>query len=367
MLCCIGCFQDDSLHYLINERGQVGDCSFCKRKGVAVAPPGALSSVFAEMINNQYSPVTSENTAYDDEDGTPLFGDDGDTLFNIIQEDWEIFTDYDDGDKLLAAILDAGWDDDDPEWPSATGTLWTKRSTPLLDRAEGLAESWRWFCTEAKEIRDPDQMKRHPLLSQITLALEDSDSVLQDGRPLYRARKNGPDQTDAYDAPNLGPPPPSKATAGRCNREGLAVFYTAEDVPTAIAEIRPTRGDVVSVGEFVLRREIRVLDASKPPRIPSPFTDDLDWKLKSRRVLIAFAVELSRPVDQPELEPQEYHATQLLSELAWSQGYSAIRYPSGRSQSKNVVLRDQDPVEYVRSWIEVVEEIPPPYTPPVVW
>jgi hypothetical protein len=44
------------------------------------------------------------------------------------------------------------------------------------------------------------------------------------------------------------------------NVEYIPVFYGAFSEETAVAEIRPGIGEEVAVGEFELRRELRVFD-----------------------------------------------------------------------------------------------------------
>ena len=73
-------------------------------------------------------------------------------------------------------------------------------------------------------------------------------------KPIYyRARignfKNNKDEEKNKDREMLAPPI-GKACAGRCNPEGISYLYLADNLATAIAEIKPNKGDVVTVAKI---------------------------------------------------------------------------------------------------------------------
>ncbi|WP_164112000.1 MULTISPECIES: RES family NAD+ phosphorylase [Sphingobacterium] len=53
-----------------------------------------------------------------------------------------------------------------------------------------------------------------------------------------------------YTSSEISSPPSYLARKGRMNREGFSFLYLAEDIETAINEIRPNPGDIISVGGF---------------------------------------------------------------------------------------------------------------------
>lgn len=52
---------------------------------------------------------------------------------------------------------------------------------------------------------------------------------------------------ESYQGVDIADPPATKASAGRANRKGQVVLYCADQEETAIAEVRPARGNVVSL------------------------------------------------------------------------------------------------------------------------
>jgi RES domain len=67
-----------------------------------------------------------------------------------------------------------------------------------------------------------------------------------------RLQKNPPAELSA--------PPKERARAGRMTVEYIPAFYGAFSEDTALAEMRPSIGDQVAVGEFVLQKTLKVFD-----------------------------------------------------------------------------------------------------------
>ncbi|WP_207262417.1 RES domain-containing protein [Pseudomonas sp. GW101-3H06] len=81
---------------------------------------------------------------------------------------------------------------------------------------------------------------------------------------LYRAREffSAKSLQSALVKPveELGPPPGRLAKAGRMNSSGIAVFYGALEVGSALAEVRPVVGSNVVTAKFDIIRPINLLD-----------------------------------------------------------------------------------------------------------
>ncbi|KOF08644.1 hypothetical protein AC739_19145, partial [Planococcus glaciei] len=74
---------------------------------------------------------------------------------------------------------------------------------------------------------------------------------------FFRARISNNNELENQD---MGAPPPSLATAGRANSEGISHLYLASDTNTVINEIRPSLSDTVFIGKFPIRSELKVVD-----------------------------------------------------------------------------------------------------------
>jgi RES domain len=133
---------------------------------------------------------------------------------------------------------------------------------------------------------------------------------------------------------------------GRLNPRGIAYLYLAGDKDTAIAEVRPWVGELVSIGQFEVLENIQVVDCVSTKYLPyagdysgsdykppaEDERDDVVWGAIGH----AFAV----PATQNEAY-LTYAPTQILAEVLRDEGYDGIAYRSAMSWSGyNVALFD---------------------------
>ena len=134
------------------------------------------------------------------------------------------------------------------------------------------------------------------------------------GARIYRARITPPG-VDYRRHDDLKAPPLEKAGQGRMNPKGISFFYGTSDSQTALQEVRPIRGDVVTVGTFTVLRPLNVVDLTAIPD-SSLFADDFnfDYDQYYWPFLLHFASDISRPVKHDRTD-MEYLATQAFVEL----------------------------------------------------
>jgi hypothetical protein len=133
----------------------------------------------------------------------------------------------------------------------------------------------------------------------------------------------------------MGAPPSSITKGGRANPTNLPYLYVATSPETAIAEIRPHRGALVSVSRLILKSPLHVIDLSKLEAHLSPFLvgdDRLDKLFLLRPFLDSLPIKYCTPV-QPEDESINYLPTQFLCEFIKSMGYDGLKYHSSLHDS----------------------------------
>ncbi|WP_196755265.1 RES family NAD+ phosphorylase [Burkholderia multivorans] len=115
----------------------------------------------------------------------------------------------------------------------------------------------------------------------------------------------------------LGPPPPTIARQNRMNPAGVPLFYGAERVQTAIAEVRPSIGDEVAICRFQATRDLKLFDFSRfdqplERQETSHWLDDYDQREEARMML----KYLHRLIAQPaRSEESDYIMTQAMAEF----------------------------------------------------
>jgi hypothetical protein len=292
--CCPDCFEHPWLRDYVREKSTTtGTCATCRRRRKPVVPVRELVGPFENLLS-YYMPVEDP------------YWDSGGPLIDLIQWDWEVFREalVESGraGALLESIMHTGWDDDDGVPPLGASDPYISRSKTWTH--DTLAEVWDRFCEQVKanptdelqlcDIGLHEFVLHEDLLGRTTI-------YILTGTIVYRARlgfTRGPDnRPQPYSGSDIGPPPISKATPGRANRSGRVVLYCADQEQTAIAEVRPARGEYVSVAELHTRQELRLADLSATTEWPNPFTTEhLSYEVEFSHRLGAFADELAKPL-----------------------------------------------------------------------
>ncbi len=135
---------------------------------------------------------------------------------------------------------------------------------------------------------------------------------------------------------DIGPPPMLHASEGRLNRPRVSILYLASDRETAVAELRPHPGHLISTAAFRLERDIVVADLSDQDI--RKFLNDK--RLEDLRTILSVADVLNVPV-QPE-HRFLYAATQLISDAVRAEGYEGLMFSSSVASGFNLVCFDPD-------------------------
>ena len=225
-------------------------------------------------------------------------------------------------------------------------------------------EEWqeRW-CLFEKKIKTQARFFSRTAAAQLSELFDTIDEMrTRDGRPLivdagpnteysqlYRAR---PFQNDcklekALIRPDkeLGAPPSHIANSGRMNAHGIAVFYGATSVKTALAEVRPPVGSQVAVARFDIIRPLKLLDLTALGDVHetgSIFDPGYAYRLGRMMFLQKLSSKMARPV-MPDDQESDYLSTQAIADYLATEGkvrLDGIIFPSVQVNGAglNVVL-----------------------------
>ena len=152
-----------------------------------------------------------------------------------------------------------------------------------------------------------------------------------------------------YDASDSDAPPSWLAgNVGRANPPFISYLYSATGSATAIAEIQPMIGEVISVATIKTKRKLKLFSFDfhesmrnnklykKPIKEFEALTGKPYWMFK------VFFDTLSELFSRPSLgNPSNYFVTQYLSEYIKSRGYDGLKFKSSLKKGGfNVVLFD---------------------------
>jgi hypothetical protein len=142
----------------------------------------------------------------------------------------------------------------------------------------------------------------------------------------------------------LGAPPAAAVTKpGRANAAGTSYFYGAQEEQTAVSEVRPHRGALMTIGAGETLRELRLLDLARGMHIPSPFECSRECfrgLLESCELFNHLNEEFASPLRHTD-DVHEYLPTQFFATWVRDHHYDGLRYGSAMTQGgHNIVLFD---------------------------
>jgi hypothetical protein len=354
---CEHCLSNNELKYEIQQRGKVvKSCPICHNEGgraISASDP-KIKRIFRALIRLNFS----------EWDYNTHLG--GEALEKVLMESPAIFNFG--PNVALEAFEHAYLEMDSQGWYPATdeeitlgGGYWEggildglrDRRDPKVERVLFASLEHNWFETEAtareivERLRD-DLTAVVPSGSEffrgrigVKSRLSEKNKLFADGRAFRYLPFSGKE---------IDRPPLKLATEGRFNRARVSLLYLASDVPTAVAELRPHPGHLVSTAMFRLKRDLKVANFSKHD-IRNFLSDP---RLEDLRSILSIADVLNVPV-QPEHRVL-YAATQLFADVLRSAGFEGLTFNSSVGKGSNLTSFVGDAFELV-SGSEGVQEV----------
>jgi hypothetical protein len=157
-------------------------------------------------------------------------------------------------------------------------------------------------------------------------------------------------------------PLPDRANEGRVNPKGIPCLYFSTVIQTAMAETRPWIGSYVSVAQFIILKDLVVVDCSSDwwpgcgrNRIQRVGTEPEPVK-REEAVWQSINRAFSEPVTRND-DVAEYTPTQVLAEAFRSAGYDGIVYGSKLGSGKTVAVFDLKAAEVASCHLYRVEGV----------
>lgn len=345
-VCCIECFESADVRALVQGSGspEGGPCGYC---GGVVGPfveVGVLTDTFRRLVKNHYCLLSALTQAAH---VNPFRA--GSHLQELLDNDFAVFATTSSG-ELLFDILNDGLYGSGSEGYGDPTELYAS----VEDDATHVSLADYWRALESIIHRYGHSYKRasgadsgfesaKELCDILQEQLPDIEMSLDVSTPFWRARR-GAGHTEKA----LAAPPPHLATAGRGNIQGQPVLYLCTERGTAVSEVRPSVGDVVSVARFRLSRQVRVCDLRPNLSAITPFVESDEEFIEyieergRNEAKRALGRALSKPVRRDD-EAKEYLATQVLVQLIADAGFDGVAYESSQAPGgSNFLFFDPD-------------------------
>lgn len=234
-------------------------------------------------------------------------------------------------------------------------------------------KSWRSYWEFERAVKSKRRYVYHSdtkdFLNTVLATSQSRTEKIAEGSFLWRAqlghcwRKHCQDGEYIDDVPSPFPsermkPLADRATEGRANPKGIPCLYLATHKDTALAEVRPWIGSLVSVGQFKLLRDITVVNCTTDSRGRRIYVGNDEPSPERREESVWYDIDraFAKPVERND-NLADYAPTQIIAELFKSESFDGIAYRSALGQGHNVALFDIETAELKSRSLSEVESV----------
>ncbi len=318
-VCCICCFDEAEIKSFIESFDMIGNCDYCGTKRTNVAEVSEVAPFIVEGVERVYEDAVHSVGWDSAEGGYQLSTTDIEDILGGLG----VFSEkLDDPTELLR------------EFGFFDGTPYVRKD-PYGPLSGGQEEIQRWeeFCEQVNHNQRFTILLRPPHLDRLdendhpSVFIRDMVSwmhqalanLISPDTTIFRARRSNAGKKLGH--AEITSPPSSDAGNNRMSPAGVSFFYGALDRDTAIAEVRPSLAEEVTVGSFQVCKTLSVLDFSQIPEPTSPFRENYWFQFEEfiRPFLEQFAEDISKPI-RPDDALIDYVPTQVFTECIrfWS-------------------------------------------------
>ncbi len=372
---CIKCVDDECLKNTILEKDEIHNCSQCNERNLAIGFVD-LAKLLESVISENFTKGTYQEYFNKDKGFSDQFQR-GMPLQEVIDEILGFEVSF--GEKLVDLLMETeSWDPSEYQEPD---NLFADDENYVEIQYDNLNLQGRWYQL-IDELKTQRRFFSDNARNFFKFLFEDLDSLwayipvenkkdkgwsgtekrdvietLPKNTKIYRARRaNSLSESERYllnPVQELAPPPTECAQQGRMNAKGISNFYGAFDINTCIAEMRPSIGSYIVVGEFETTRELKILNFEYLENSYghiSYFLPDYQDQSAKRKFLKKIHKLISTPIVNGHED--EYLITQVLSEyLAYihPENFDGISFKSTQSENgSNIVLFPKTTIEVER-------------------
>ena len=214
-------------------------------------------------------------------------------------------------------------------------------------------DSYRKFDRAVRrEFRYARTLEQEEFLKTVAATSHSRSITMKAGCVLWRAqlgydwREEQQDgqsfEVQAAHPPARMKPLAGKASDGRANSRGITCLYLATKQETAVLEVRPLIGSYVSVAQFKVLNDFRLVDCSavKINNLIRLLKEDWTPEEIEKQVWSDINIAFSKPVERGD-DSIDYVSTQTIAETFKLNGFDGIAYKSSYGENGfNIALFD---------------------------
>ncbi|MDP3183619.1 MAG: RES family NAD+ phosphorylase [Desulfobaccales bacterium] len=226
---------------------------------------------------------------------------------------------------------------------------------------------WDFWRTTIQKNRYVWPKEVEEFLQTVLSTSKGRDITISAGKNLWRAQLGNDTQPyyqddiyiDDIPAPYRSErmkPLKGEAKEGRANPKGIPYLYLATQRDTALAEVRPWIGALVSVGQFKIMRDLKIIQCTGTEDQHLFYFEEPDAEQREKAVWCDIDRAFSRPVSMSD-STADYVPTQILAELFRSEGFDGIAYHSALGEGFNIAIFDIDAANIINCFLYKLKEI----------
>jgi len=318
MNCCVNCFKDPEIIAIITGLDENGNCDYCGSTDIYIYNI-ERNSILSELLDGFLDIYSPEKLLPKSFPKKKL-----NLLKDILTNEWDIFKLDSENIYTLITEICAEKYQERPEIFDTPVGIKEMNEKEYLERNSILKVfEWEDFI---KDIKSANRFHtNHINKSILLLFFEYVIKTYKSGKIFYRGRISP--NSRGLKITEMGAPPVGSATAGRANPEGISCLYLAESEKTTLHEIRAGVFDYVTIGEFELLQDIKVINLASIDKI-SPFLEiDYIQHAVNKHHLRKISKEIAKPLRKQDSN-LDYLPAQYISDFIKSQGYDGVEYAS---------------------------------------
>jgi hypothetical protein len=210
---------------------------------------------------------------------------------------------------------------------------------------------WRFALSVTTRRRYVSDVEQTEFLQTVLATSVTRQEVLPSGGIFWRAQRGNGWRPEDYGGvieevhapldPEFMKPRTNRAREGRANPKGIPYLYLATHESTSVAEVRPWKGEYVSVAQFSLKRDVRVVNCTTENHRLVIYVNEPEPEERERIVWQNIDRAFSQPVT-PEDDTADYAPTQVLAEFFRENGFDGVAYRSSVGEGHNLALFEID-------------------------
>jgi hypothetical protein len=341
MICCSLCFKDIAIKAMIDGLQRIGSCETCGRKNVYIYDTEEVNDDLVQVFDGLldiYTPSSSLPNEFPKEKLN--------LLNNELFEKWNIFNlEKEKIYTLIKCICKERYAENPAIFEERVGILASQQESYIMNNSILKSFEWEDFVEAIKkENRFHTDYFNKDILNAF---LKYAKKSYEKGSIFYRARISN---IDGWPIKDMGAPPLGIASDGRVNASGISCLYLSNDKETTIHETRAGTHDYVTIGRFMLKEDISIVNLINLHQI-SPFltVTDIDFTKHAvnRKHLEKIGNEIAKPLRRQD-SPLDYLPTQYISDFIKSKGYQGIEYKSTMNENgRNLAIFNENLLECI--------------------